>query len=1143
MRTALADDNQQQPDRRPLPHRSNPAPSLVDNPSLFPVAGHADRTVVSPRVSAHAVPAAHPVDSTPHAPSYERSADEVLALLLGTAPHAVFETPVPDPEPAASDRTPLWLALTKAEQLDSTESASFTSLPPRSSLHRQHRSDPETAGLAEFVHDEPLPDQSRSPLHKADRKLPLAASAHSRAGRLRGVSRKSILDDDGDFGEIPRDTVSASIEKPSESAKPSSASQSNRPPPARPLSSARQLRFPSREQCDGVGRTTVRQVAIPASFTNLLGYRSALVQALCEYINLVLAETAQRYHSALVTVDTSAVGGAPVTSSRRLHATDASASPPSPAAPACKHGPAKFMVVRKEGPNKGRAFYACSARDAAQRCDFFQWIEQPHGGAAAGIVPSAPGRAVHVRSSSEMETIVKARAGLALYVNCSLSRHRLPFFMQASAARRRRTDDGEEYAPASSSASATTYDIGLSHREHSTAYGLDDIWILSTALDFSADGTALARSVFFGPNADNALELAPLTGGAGLWRQLVESRQPVHAIHLGDTAMMLACLDTLEYELTPALPLLPVLLRGDSAPALSATSTISVNKDPMEPSVLRFRGTLAQREEIVQQYVTEYRLNEDQAIALRRCGDVFTTEDAHAVGSKKPAPAVLLVHGVFGAGKSFLLAVMIKCLVELASFRCEDEPGTFKILLSSLTNVAVDRVLQCLVEVGCESFVRVGSVRKIAKSILPFSVHAANKTQELKELRSMLANPELDAQERVHVRKAVERMQRDDRETLLRNAPVVGLTIAAAHFPCMRGMHFPIVVLDECSQLTEPMALQAVARFGSAYMVLVGDPLQLPPTLSVEAAPGVVGLEQTLFSRLQRAGAGPVMLRTQYRMHPQLSALPNALFYGGRLKNGVSEAERAPLAARMPTLCFVHVTSGQEQRAGDGSFSNSGEVAVIWTLLEWLDRSGVEGQQVGVVCLYKAQADAVRSALQEHAAQRLRHLSASSILVSTVDAFQGGERDVVLVSTVRTHAVGFIDSAERTNVALSRARRHLFVLGNASILRRNALWGRVVDMCAQSGTAGAMTSEELAVLAGAADCETTGSRDEPEVSEQLDHDTWQSDGHEGSGDETTLAAPNDQQDDWDGPHVEQAEFSLGLGSLLDDDEDEDIVGR
>ena len=186
------------------------------------------------------------------------------------------------------------------------------------------------------------------------------------------------------------------------------------------------------------------------------------------------------------------------------------------------------------------------------------------------------------------------------------------------------------------------------------------------------------------------------------------------------------------------------------------------------------------------------------------------------------------------------------------------------------------------------------------------------------------------------------------------------------------------------------------------------------------------------------------MLRAQYRCPPLLSSLASRLFYGGQLRDGLGDgaaAARAPLLPGLPTLGFCEVRGAErvEERDG-GSISNGAEAARAVRLLGALRGCGVEPSQVGVVCLYRAQAALVTRLLLD--------AGLDGHTVSTVDAFQGAERDIIVVSGCRTSAssLGFVGVPTRFNVTITRARHHLLVLGTANALMGDPLWAELITM-------------------------------------------------------------------------------------------------
>ncbi|XP_060575626.1 protein ZGRF1-like [Ruditapes philippinarum] len=243
--------------------------------------------------------------------------------------------------------------------------------------------------------------------------------------------------------------------------------------------------------------------------------------------------------------------------------------------------------------------------------------------------------------------------------------------------------------------------------------------------------------------------------------------------------------------------------------------------------------------------------------------------------------------------------------------------------------------------------------------------------------------------------------------------------------------------------MTEPASLLPIARFACQKLLLVGDPKQLDPTIQGADAAHQNGLEQTMFDRLIKMGSVPTLLRTQYRCHPYISAVANNLFYGGMLEDGISQTQRKPLLEILPTICYYDVERGVECCEAAGSYYNEREAQFVVFLLQVLLSSGIEPSAIGVITLYKSQMARISDLLTGQG----DCTDMKGVQVSTVDAFQGGERDVIILSTVRSHACGFIDNDKRTNVALTRARHHLLIVGNLNNLSKNVLWGKVINHC------------------------------------------------------------------------------------------------
>jgi superfamily I DNA and/or RNA helicase len=198
------------------------------------------------------------------------------------------------------------------------------------------------------------------------------------------------------------------------------------------------------------------------------------------------------------------------------------------------------------------------------------------------------------------------------------------------------------------------------------------------------------------------------------------------------------------------------------------------------------------------------------------------------------------------------------------------------------------------------------------------------------------------------------------------------------------------------------------------------------------------------------------LLRTQYRCHPAIAAPANAAFYAGRLLDGVSAADRAPLLPGLPPVTLVAVPGGVEAYGHGRSTSNAAEAAAVARVAASLAAAGVPGSDVGVICFFRAQCAAVEAALRRGGARAADGAPAPSLAddpptVATVDSFQGSEKEVIILTTAVTRATKFAADGARLCVALTRARRHLVIVAHPAALRGDAVLGRVAGAAGRFG--------------------------------------------------------------------------------------------
>ncbi|KAL0580423.1 hypothetical protein V5O48_001576 [Marasmius crinis-equi] len=311
------------------------------------------------------------------------------------------------------------------------------------------------------------------------------------------------------------------------------------------------------------------------------------------------------------------------------------------------------------------------------------------------------------------------------------------------------------------------------------------------------------------------------------------------------------------------------------------------------------------------------------------------------------------------------------------------------------------------------------------------------------------------------------------RRDVLAQADVICTTCLTAASMNLNLMDFPVVFLDEASMSTEPASLIPIMK-GSRHLALIGDHKQLPPVI-VSPEAQEMGLGISLFERLTEERVVPsIMLNVQYRMHPAISCFPSNEFYNTFLQDGtidrsgyieprllppnVSPALLPPsilsiaekdgtTSTNRPPVIFLDHTGAESKKAKSRVNHNEAHIvaAVIEDLL--LNNDDLTGKDIGVIAPYVAQISLLTRLLntdpqyQERFTSVLgahRAMQLGQIEIETVDGFEGREKEVIIFSTVRNNAggyIGFLADRRRLNVGLTRAKRGMFVVGSVSTLQ------------------------------------------------------------------------------------------------------------
>ncbi|BAT74038.1 hypothetical protein LR48_Vigan464s000400 [Vigna angularis] len=290
------------------------------------------------------------------------------------------------------------------------------------------------------------------------------------------------------------------------------------------------------------------------------------------------------------------------------------------------------------------------------------------------------------------------------------------------------------------------------------------------------------------------------------------------------------------------------------------------------------------------------------------------------------------------------------------------------------------------------------------------------------------------------------------RAAILEEATIVfsTLSFSGSHVFSKLNRGFDVVIIDEAAQAVEPATLVPLAN-QCKKVFLVGDPAQLPATVISDIAKNH-RYGTSLFERLMEAGYPVKMLKTQYRMHPEIRSFPSSEFYGDSLQDGDEVKSRTIRAWHdyrcFGPFCFFDIHEGKEtQPSGSGSWINIEEVDFVLFLYQKLISlypALKSGNQVAIISPYSQQVKLFQKRFEE-----IFGMSAEKVVdICTVDGCQGREKDIAIFSCVRASkdkGIGFLEDIRRMNVGITRAKSAVLVVGSASTLRRSEQWNKLVE--------------------------------------------------------------------------------------------------
>lgn len=447
-----------------------------------------------------------------------------------------------------------------------------------------------------------------------------------------------------------------------------------------------------------------------------------------------------------------------------------------------------------------------------------------------------------------------------------------------------------------------------------------------------------------------------------------------------------------------------------------------------------------------------------------------------AVNKILAANELAIVHGPPGTGKTTTLVQAIKELIK---------QDAQKVLVVAPSNTAVDLLSERLSDQGL-NVLRVGNPARVSERLLSLTLdykmseHAHMK--EIKRLKKQASafldmahkykrnfgKAERDQRKALfaearNIMKEVDNSEQYIIDDLVGRAQVITATLVGANHFTVRGLKYNTVVIDEAGQALEPACWIPILK--GRKLILAGDHCQLPPTVkSTEAAQNGLGI--TLLEKcVARHAEAVVLLQEQYRMHEQIMGFSSREFYKGLLQAHPSVAHHVLFAGDQPLVFVDTAGCGFDEKIEHTSISNPEEAGLLYKhlgrlvdeLAGWFQSAIFP--TIGIISPYKQQVDLLK---EQFAGNAVLQPYAANVSINTIDGFQGQERDIVYISLTRSNAdnkIGFLSEIRRMNVAMTRARKKLVVIGDSATLSQFPFYADFIDYAQEKG--GYMSAWEL----------------------------------------------------------------------------------
>ncbi len=495
---------------------------------------------------------------------------------------------------------------------------------------------------------------------------------------------------------------------------------------------------------------------------------------------------------------------------------------------------------------------------------------------------------------------------------------------------------------------------------------------------------------------------------------------------------------------------LGVQLMFDENAYLEMERALHIVMNPQDDRLLFLRSLMLEDEEATFENISEINIPE------------LNSSQNNAINRIASAKDLAIVHGPPGTGKT-------TTLVQSIFHTLKNEK---QVLVCAPSNAAIDLLCEKLASKGL-SVVRIGHPARVTEEILSMTLDAQiahhNSYKDLKAVKKMAEEyyqtakkhkrnfgheerqqRRLLLQESTQLKKEAEQLEYYIVNDILSNAQVIASTMVGSSNYQIRDRRFNTVFIDEAAQGLEPATWIPVTK--ANRVIFAGDHCQLPPTIkSFEAAKS--GLDETLFEKAIKRNKADVMLQEQYRMNRDIMRFSSQYFYNDKVRAN-SGVENWSMFDGDTALEFID-TAGcgffeQVDQETKSSFNPEECDILLKHFRQYISllESNIPQSEpsVGIISPYKAQVNLLQNnfkGIEEELENCKLQLS-----VNTIDSFQGQERDIIYISLVRSNEkgeIGFLSDTRRMNVAMTRARKKLVIVGDSATIGQHQFYGQFLD--------------------------------------------------------------------------------------------------